>query len=161
LLAYASGILWYLGTCYWIFDTMHRYGGVPIPVALLILLAFAMYLGLYHGVFGLMIALLVRLRVSNRYVLIAAPFVWVGLELARTRFSGLPWNLLGYAQTENITLTRIATLTGVYGLSFEIMLVNSAVAAAWLVTRERRRNLLIAAAATAIVLQAGRWLPLK
>src|SRR5260370_38810846 len=28
LLAYLCGILWYAGTCYWIYDTMHQYGGV-------------------------------------------------------------------------------------------------------------------------------------
>ena len=27
LLAYASGILWYAGTCYWIYDTMHQSSG--------------------------------------------------------------------------------------------------------------------------------------
>ena len=46
LLAYACGIFWYLGTCYWVFDTMHKYGGLAIPVALLVLIVACMYMGL-------------------------------------------------------------------------------------------------------------------
>ena len=56
LLGYKCGILWFAGTCYWIFDTMHRYGGLPIPVAVLVLILFCLYVGLYHGMFGLLLA---------------------------------------------------------------------------------------------------------
>ena len=78
------------------------------------------------------------------------------MELARTRVTGFPWNLLGTAQVDNISLSRITTWTGVYGVSFEIMLVNVAVAAAFLVPRKNRSTLLMASLAAAAVLQAGR-----
>jgi apolipoprotein N-acyltransferase len=87
--------------------------------------------------------------------LISIPFLWVAVELARTRVTGFPWDLLGTAQVDNIPLSRIATLTGVYGISFEIMLVNVALAAAFLVPRKKRNPLLIAAVAAGAVLQAG------
>ncbi len=161
LLGYLCGILWSLGTCYWIYDTMHRYGGLPVPMALLALILFSMYIGLYHGLFGLLVAMVASprasLSLSLRRGLVAAPFLWVAVELARTRVTGFPWELLGYAQTGNFALTRIATITGVYGLSFEIVLVNSAFAAAFLVAKERRRVLVVAACLAAIVLQAGQW----
>src|SRR5262249_43205196 len=51
-----------------------------------------------------------------------------------------------------------ATATGVYGLSFEIVLVNAAFAAAFLVPRQRRKTLLYASLGAACILQAGRWL---
>jgi len=89
--------------------------------------------------------------------LVSAPFLWVAIELARTRLSGFPWNLLGITQVDNIPLTRIATMAGVYGLSFEIVLVNVAFSAAFLVHRSKRKMLLIASLASALVLQAGRW----
>jgi apolipoprotein N-acyltransferase len=155
LLAYICGILWCGGTCYWVFDTMHRYGGLPIPAALAVLLLFCLYIGLYHGAFGLALALIAR--ASERRALIAAPFLWVAVELARTRITAFPWELLGYAQTDNFVLTRIATLTGVYGLSWEIVLVNSAFAAAFLVAKERRKTLLLSALGASLILQAGRW----
>ena len=158
LMAYACGILWYLGTCYWVFDTMRHYGGLPIPVALLVLLAACMYMGLYHGLFGLCLAWAAGSRTMQRRALVLAPFLWVAVELARTRISAFPWELLGYTQTDNPALTRLTTLTGVYGLSFEIMLVNSVFAAAFLVDKERRKWLLAAAFGAALILQAGQLL---
>ena len=156
LLAYVCGILWCMGTCYWVFDTMHRYGALPIPVALLILILFCMYIGLYHGLFGLMLAAVVSRRGLVRRALIAAPFLWVAAELARTRVTAFPWELLGYSQTSSFMLTRLTTLTGVYGLSWEIMLVNSVFAAAFLVPKDRRKLLLGAAVLAAGMLQAGQ-----
>jgi apolipoprotein N-acyltransferase len=160
LLAYLCGILWHLGTCHWVFDTMHRYGGIPIPWALLILLAASMHEALYHGLFGLLVGIAAMGKGGVRRALVFAPFFWVAAELAKTRISAFPWELLGYAQTGNTALTRIATITGVYGLSFEVMLVNSVFAAAFVVAKERRRWLLGAAGAAAAILQAGQWLPL-
>jgi apolipoprotein N-acyltransferase len=52
----------------------------------------------------------------------------------------------------------LATLTGVYGLSFEIALVNSVFAAAFLAAKEQRKQLLAAAFAAALLLQAGQLL---
>jgi apolipoprotein N-acyltransferase len=159
LLGYVSGILWFAGTCYWVFETMHQYGGLSHLVAFVVLLAFCCYVGLYHGLFGLLIALTVG-RSSSLRALAAAPFLWVAVELARTRITGFPWNLLGTVQVDNVPLTRVATIAGVYGLSFEIMLVNTALAAAFLVRKEKRKFLLIASLGAAVVLQAGRWLSL-
>ncbi|MFZ1131083.1 MAG: apolipoprotein N-acyltransferase [Terriglobales bacterium] len=167
VLGYGCGILWFAGTCYWVFDTMHRYGGLPIPVAALVLILFCMYVGLYHGLFGLLLAWVagsksggktVLAGVSMRRALVAAPFLWVAVELARTRITAFPWELLGYSQTGNFALTRIATLTGVYGLSFEIVLVNGVFAAAFLVVKEQRKRLLMAACGAVVILQMGQWL---
>jgi len=173
VLGYVCGILWLAGTCYWIFDTMHRYGGLPIPAAVLALILFCMYVGLYHGMFGLLLALVAGSKIvgskiveskaaasgaSIRRALVAAPFLWVAVELARTRITGFPWELLGYAQTGNFALTRIATLVGVYGLSFEIVLVNSVFAAAFLAAKEQRKRLLVAACVATVILQTGQLL---
>ena len=158
VLAYACGIVWYFGTCYWVYSPMHRYGGMSVPVVLPTMLLAAMYEGLYRGLFGLLVAAVAGRSGSQRRALVAAPFLWVAVELALTRISAFPWELLGYAQTGNFALTRMATLTGVYGLSWEIMLVNSVFAAAFLVSRERRKWLLVSASAAAVILQAGQWI---
>ena len=158
LLGYLCGILWYAGTCYWIYDTMRQFGGLSAPEAVLALFLFCCYLGLYHGLFGLLIGLLAGHRPARdlRWPLALAPFLWVAVELARTRITGFPWNLLGIAQVDNGPLSRIATATGVYGISFEIALVNVALAAVFLIPREKRGAMLAAALAAAAVLQAGR-----
>ncbi len=112
---------------------------------------FALYLGLYHGLFGLLLALIAARRNGfSLRALVFTPFLWVAVELARTYITGFPWDLLGTTQIDNIPLSRIATVTGVYGISFEIALVNTAVAAAFLVPHARRKLLLTAALAAAL-----------
>jgi apolipoprotein N-acyltransferase len=157
LLGYVCGIIWYGGTCYWVYSTMKQYGGLNVPEAAGMLVLFCLYLGLYHGLFGLIVSLLAKR--SLRSALVLSPFVWVAVELARTRISGFPWDLLGTAQVDNIPLARIASFTGVYGISFEIMVVNAAFAAAFVIQRSRRTPLLVAAAGAALVLQVARWMP--
>jgi apolipoprotein N-acyltransferase len=158
LLGWFTGILWYCGNCYWIYSTMKQYGGINAFGASGLLLLFAMYLGLYHGLFGLIVSWLARGESGLRNALVLSPFVWVAVELARTRITGFPWDLLGIAQVDNIPLARIASVTGVYGVSLEIMIVNAAFAAAFLL-RRNRRPLLWAALAAAFVLQGARWIP--
>ncbi|HUK46241.1 MAG TPA: apolipoprotein N-acyltransferase [Terriglobales bacterium] len=157
VLGYACGILWYGGNCYWVYSTMKQYGGISAPGAFGLLVLFCLYLGLYHGAFGLIIALLAKW--SQRMALVLSPMVWVAVELARTRISGFPWDLLGTVQADNIPLAKISTVTGVYGVSLEIMIVNAAFAAAFLIQRSRRRSLLLAAVAAAVLLQIPRWFP--
>ena len=52
LLGYLSGIIWYAGSCFWVYHVMHVYGGLSAPVAAGVLILFCLYLGLYHGAFG-------------------------------------------------------------------------------------------------------------
>jgi apolipoprotein N-acyltransferase len=158
LLGYVCGIIWYGGSCYWIYATMRQYGGLNAPAAAGILILFCLYLALYHGGFGLAISLLAGGSPLSRRALVLSPFAWVAVELARTRISGFPWDLLGVAQVENIPLSHVATFTGVYGVSFEIMVVNAALAALFVVPREKRKPLLIASLGAVLVLQVGRWI---
>ncbi|HKO17395.1 MAG TPA: hypothetical protein VJU82_00760, partial [Acidobacteriaceae bacterium] len=148
-LGYVSGILWYFGNCYWIYATMHTYGGIAKPAAAGILLLFCLYLGLYHAVFGAIIAALNR-GIGKSYALAFSPFAWVAVELARARITGFPWDLLGIAQIDNPLLTRLAPLTGTYGLSFVIVGVN----ALWLtrITVKDRRQTRTALAAAVVIL---------
>ena len=157
-LGYLCGILWYAGNCYWVYSTMKQYGGINAAGAVGLLLLFCLYLGLYHGLFGLLVSIISR--TSERAALVFAPFLWVAVELARTRISGFPWDLLGTTQVDNVPLARLARVTGVYGISFEIMVVNTAFAAALIIRRNRRAPMLMAATAAAFVLQIGRWMPI-
>ena len=91
LLGYVSGIIWYLGSCYWVFNTMHEYGGLGMATSAVLLILYALYLGLYHGLFGLLLALTAARR--NGYslrALLFAPFIWVAVELARAYVTSFP-----------------------------------------------------------------------
>ena len=151
-LGYACGFVWYMGNCYWIYQTMYLYGGLAKPIAAGILVLFCLYLGLYHALFGTLVAAFHN-RFGRQEALLLVPFAWVAVELARARITGLPWDLLGIAQVDNLLLTRIAPITGAYGLSFVIASVN----AVWLVrvrVRERRftRPALTAAGVVLVIL---------
>lgn len=160
LLAYISGVVWYAGTCYWIFHVMHSYGSLSQPIAAGILVLFCLYLGLYHAAFGLLLGLATRSRIfANARALILAPFLWVAVELARAHITSFPWDLLGYAQVNNLPLTRVATFTGVYGLSFTIALVNSVLALGFLLPRERRMAVALIGILGAIALESGSLVP--
>ena len=73
-LAYLCGFLWYCGNCYWVRDTMLRYGDMPPMAPTLLLMGFSLVLGLYFGLFGLAVMLVRRATGSTRLALAAAPF---------------------------------------------------------------------------------------
>ncbi|MDE3105554.1 MAG: apolipoprotein N-acyltransferase [Acidobacteriota bacterium] len=152
-LGYASGFVWYLGNCYWIFQTMHLYGGLAEPVAAGILVLFCLYLGLYHALFAGLVVLLRRSRLGRQGALLLSPFVWVAVELARARITGFPWDLLGNTQIDCPLLLRLAPWTGVFGLSFVVATVN----ALWLLRLQirERRHTRLALTLAGVLLVAG------
>jgi apolipoprotein N-acyltransferase len=124
-LGYCCGFVWYLGNCYWVYDTMHLYGGISKLASVGILILFCMYLGLYHALFGALIVAFRRNRFGMKAALLLTPFAWVAVELARARITSFPWDLLGITQVDNPLLTRLAPYTGAYGISFIIAAVNT------------------------------------
>lgn len=122
-LGYLCGVAWFAGNCYWIYQTMFLYGGLPKPVALGILILFSLYLGLYFALFGAGFALVQNTK-GRVAALCLSPVLWVAVELARDRITGFPWDLLGYTQINNTLLTSIAPWTGVMGLSLAVAIGN-------------------------------------
>ncbi len=157
-IGYGTGVLWYLGTCYWVYATMHVYGSLSVPMSGLALLLMCLYLALYHAVFAFLLACIARH--GRSVALAAAPFLWVAVELARARVTSFPWNLLGYAQVDSSILTLLAPLTGVYGISFVVFAVNAAIACALVMPRRRLpATCAMAAAVLAAALQVlGTWM---
>ncbi len=159
VLGYACGVFWYLGNCAWIYQTMYLYGGLPKPVSFAILILFALYLGLYHGLFAVLLLCVRRSRLGIAGALVAAPFLWVTTELARARITGFPWDLLGNAQVDNLLLTRLAPWAGVMSLSFVVIAINAAIAWMFLHPGRKQRAVGIAGIVTAFLLQVGGTLP--
>jgi apolipoprotein N-acyltransferase len=58
-----------------------------------------------------------------------APLLWVGFDFIRSfLFSGFPWQDLGYSQHKALLLIQTADLTGHFGITFNIVFVNSVTA---------------------------------
>lgn len=140
LYGYATGGVFLVGSFYWLQNVMVTYGRLSAPLAAGVLAALVAVFALFFALFSLWVGELAR---RNRGVALAlAPFVWVAVELLRTHLiTGLPWNLLGYALADRPRLIQSASLTGIYGISFLLVVVNTAIAGV-LLARTRRALLL-------------------
>lgn len=156
LVGYLCGFLWYMGNCYWIRNTMMRYGGMPPMAPTLLLIGFSLVLGLYFGLFGLGVVLVRRATGSTLIALAFAPVLWTALELAAARITSVPWDQLGYSQVDNALVSRLAPWAGVYGISFVLVAVNALIAGGYLFDRcQSQRTCGIAGVALALVGTSG------
>lgn len=120
LLSYVTGLVIFSGMTYWIW-TVHTFRVIDF-------ILLAGYFPHYASLWGLGVAW-VRQRTGLAPILIA-PSLWVALEYLRSHFFFLsaPWMLLGHSQYLQPSLIQLASVTGVYGLSFLIVFVNVALA---------------------------------
>lgn len=121
-LGFLCGFVAYSGIFYWLNIVMTVYGKLPLPISFCLTLFMAAYLALY-----LAVAISLTRFAEDHSVspLITFPFLWVALEYARAHLlTGFPWASLGYTQYRTLPLIQIADITGVYGVSFLILIVN-------------------------------------
>ncbi len=116
---YVSGLGFWLASLYWL---------LRMPVAgfpMLGWLALSAYVALFFGAWVWFISHF-QFSISHwrRRVLwtLTGAAAWVALELLRGwLFSGFPWSLLGASQYQLVPLLQIASVTGVYGVSFLVV----------------------------------------
>lgn len=144
------GFLFFLGSIWWLTH-------VTI-VGWIILCA---YLAVYFGLFGWLAHRIAR--DAPRVAIVGVPALWTALEFARSHLlSGFGWNLLAYSQTSWRTVIQLADVTGAWGLSSLIVLVNVAVAAwfdagQWTGRRMRWSWTLCAACGVLCAVAYGAW----
>jgi apolipoprotein N-acyltransferase len=126
-LGFIAGFVFYIGVIYWVVIAMTKYGGIPMAIGIAVLILLSGYLAIYISLWTFLISVVSRQLSGIGYVL--APFLWVTLELIRAHFlTGFPWGSLGYSQFKTLPVIQIADVTGVYGVSFIIVMVNAAIA---------------------------------
>lgn len=159
-----TGGVYFTGTLYWITRVMAVYGNLPTVVAVGVNALLIAYLSLFPAFFAMIISRL-WLAMGPRS-LVAAPFVWVASELGRTYvLTGFPWVLLGYSQVSVLPIAQLASVVGVYGLSWLVAAVGSALAYATVAPRvsgARRWRALLApygplAACLILIVAIGGW----
>ena len=114
LLGLVYGTAWLGAGTWWLYISMHRYGGLPAWMTVLAIAALSAFLSLYLAA---ALAAFVRWR-SGRpgadAVLFAA--VWLLAELARgVIFTGFPWVASAYAHVDG-PLARLAPFVGAFGM---------------------------------------------
>ncbi len=160
LVGYCAGVLWYGLNCYWIYATMHQYGGLPSWIAVGIVGLYSLILGGYFALFAFLLAAVRRgsfhrqpeSRAPLLPAALAVPFLWVAIEYLAAHLTCVPWDQLGYAQVDNLLLTRLAPWTGVYGLSWVLAGVNAVWLGVFFARTPRRR---MRSAGAALLLSCG------
>jgi apolipoprotein N-acyltransferase len=144
-LGFTAGFVHFLSSIYWLLAIPYTWHGIPLgPGAGW--LALSAYCGLYTGAWvwfcwrifpansgdaslpaavDHFLSTPLRKRIAWAAACAAA---WTALEFARgLLFSGFPWNFLGASQGNLVPLIQIASVTGVYGVSFLVAWFSVAV----------------------------------
>ncbi|HEY1130576.1 MAG TPA: apolipoprotein N-acyltransferase [Roseateles sp.] len=108
------GWSWLASGLWWLYISMHQFGGIPSVAAALAVGLLAAFL---CGYYALALGLTARWIAPGRTRLLAFVPAWLLAELARaTWFSGFPWIASGYAHTVG-PLAGWAPWIGVYGIT--------------------------------------------
>lgn len=120
-----AGTVFHLGLIYWVTVSMTAYGGLhPIP-ALGVLLLLSLLLSIFVSV-PLALSRFVE-RKSGWQGFVTLPLLWTAAEHVKSWFlTGFPWGNLGYTQYDLLPVIQISDTTGVYGISFLLVLANTA-----------------------------------
>jgi apolipoprotein N-acyltransferase len=113
-LGWCYGTAWLTAAVWWLFISMHRYGGLPAPLAAAAVLALSAALSLYLALAAGAYARWRRGVLWGDALLFAA--LWLLAELARgVIFTGFPWAASGYTQVD-APIAALAPWIGVYGV---------------------------------------------
>ncbi|BAU22448.1 apolipoprotein N-acyltransferase [Caldimicrobium thiodismutans] len=119
------GIPFYSILLYWIVYTLVKYGQIPYPLAIIILLILSTYLSLYYFLFLYLASFLDTFSRPSFFKGMLAGNLYVALEFLRsTLLTGFPWGLTGYPLSNFSLFLQVADLFGIWGLSFMVFIVN-------------------------------------
>jgi apolipoprotein N-acyltransferase len=132
ILCYVTGLLSTAGILSWLW----KVSGVTLVHIVFVFGYLALYVAIWGGA-----VYWVRKRTSLPLALVAPP-LWVAQEYVRSHFFflGFPFMLLGHSQYLHPSVIQIASITGTYGLSYLIVLVNAIVAEMILFSRQSERS---------------------
>ncbi len=120
LLGWCYGTGWLTAGTWWIFISLHQYGGLPVPLAVAAVLGLSAALSLYLAT---ACAAYARWRRGTGWDALFFAALWLLAELARgIIFTGFPWLAVGYSQLEG-WLAPLAPWLGVYGIGAVVALI--------------------------------------
>lgn len=111
---------------YWLTISMHTYGHMPLPLAIVALFAMSAYLAMFAAIAGWLTRTIGFAAWSQGHASTSGPLraalvwaaIWTLMEWLRgTLFTGFPWLNIGYAHVDSV-LSGWAPLIGLYGVSF-------------------------------------------
>jgi apolipoprotein N-acyltransferase len=150
--AWVFSIAWLAASIWWLFISMHRYGGLPAPIAALAVGLMAAGLSLFYASAASLYQAICKAGVGVLPRASAFAAVWSLAEMVRgTLWTGFPWGAVGYAHTDSL-LRHWAPWLGVYGLCGLSAFIAMGVAAERKDSRPAARTTQISIAVIAVVL---------
>ena len=123
LLGFSFGMGMFSAGVTWLYVSLHDFGAMPAPIAVLALLFLCAYLALFPALTGWALK---KLNIASPILqALAAGALWALSDWLRSvLFTGFPWLTLGYSQVPNSPLAGFVPVVGAYGIS--LVLVCSA-----------------------------------
>ncbi|MEE9330959.1 MAG: apolipoprotein N-acyltransferase [Methylophilaceae bacterium] len=156
-LGFQFGLGLYVVGIYWIYISLHDFGGMPWWFAGFCTFLLCVFMALFPALVGYFSKRLGSLSIS-------APILWGLSDWIRSWiFTGFPWLTLGYSQTPHSPLAGYIPIVGIYGVSV-ITAFLSACIAVWLASKSTRpvwrRNIIAIITLTIVaglLLKAVEW----
>ena len=111
--------VWLVGTFWWLFISLHIYGGMHALLAAMAVVLLAAALALYYAGAGwATVKVMGSARRSMAPSIVVFSSAWTLAEVARAvLFTGFPWGAVGYAHVDGV-LSSFAPWVGVYGMGW-------------------------------------------
>ncbi len=122
-LGFAYGLGLYIVGIYWIYISLHDYGGMPWWFAGFCTFCLCAFMALFPALVGYF---------SKRagMLWLSAPVLWGVSDWVRSWiFTGFPWLTLGYSQVPHSPLAGFAPVVGIYGVSILSAFIATLIAA--------------------------------
>jgi apolipoprotein N-acyltransferase len=133
-LGWCYGTTWLCAGTWWLYISMHQYGGLAAPLAALAVWVLSAALSLYLAA---SCAVYAHWRRGQAWDAALFAAVWLLAELARgVIFTGFPWLAVGYSQLDG-PLAALAPWVGVYGMGACLALLAAAL---WQLAHSRGRQ---------------------
>lgn len=114
---------WFSSGISWVHVSIDQFGGLPIAVSLLLMLALCAYLSLFPVLAGYLTARISKNKQLNVWLL---PSVWLFCEYLRSVvLTGFPWLSIGYSQIDS-PLANLAPIIGEVGITAVVLIINIA-----------------------------------
>lgn len=133
---FIAGAIQFFALLIWMPGVLTQFGGLSDALAWLAYSLLILVLACYPAAACFLTGF--ATKTCGSYAIFSFPFIWICFEYLQSisPFGGLPWLLVGYSQSAFLRIIQVADITGVYGISF--LVGSMATALSWLLIRRGR-----------------------
>ncbi|MDD3626072.1 MAG: apolipoprotein N-acyltransferase [bacterium] len=141
LYGFLAGLLINYGGFYWLIETLHKYGMIPLIQSFLIISIMVIYLGLYWGALAFFISLYKNLPQTFKIILYTSIFIL--LEYLKSHLvTGFTWLGIEYSQYLNLYFIQAADIFGPYFIAGVVFIIGYLLFLSFTTTVNRKYNII-------------------